>query len=75
MKITKVRTKLGEPMSPVSTELEPIIERMRSESTKPAADKITRNAMASRLVMEQGAPRYLLTGTDALPYLIFDATF
>ena len=75
MKITKVRTKLGEPLSPVSTELETIIERMRSETIKPAADKIARNAMASRLMMEQGTPRYLLTGTDALPYLIFDATF
>ncbi len=75
MKITKVRTRAGEPLSPVTTEFETIIERMRSESIKPAADKITRNAMASRLAMEQGMPRYLLTGTDALPYLIFDATF
>ena len=75
MKITKVRTKLGEPLSPVSTELETIIERMRSEAIKPAADRIARNAMASRLMMEQGTPRYQLLGTDALPFLIFDATF
>ncbi len=75
MKITKVKTKLGEPSSPVSADLEGIIERMRSETIKPAADKIARNAMASRLVMEKGAPRYLLMGTDALPYLIFGATF
>ena len=75
MKITKVKTKLGEPLSPVSTDLEGIIERMRSETIKAAADKIARNAMASRLVMEKGAPRYHLMGTDALPYLIFGATF
>ena len=75
MKITKVRTKLGEPLSPISTELEAIVERIRSEATKPAADRIVRNAMASRLMMEQGMPRYQLIGTDALPYLIFDATF
>jgi len=75
MKITKVTTKFGEPRSHVSTELEAVIERMRSETIKPAADKIARNAMSSRLMMKQGAPRYLLTGTDALPYLIFGATF
>ena len=75
MKITKVRTKLGEMQSPVSTELEAIVERMRSDDTKPAADVIARNAMYSRLMMDQGAPRYLLKGTDALPYLLFSATF
>ena len=75
MKITKVRTKLGEMQSPVSTELEAIVERMRSDDTKPAADVIARNAMYSRLMMDQGAPRYYLKGTDALPYLLFSATF
>ena len=75
MKITKVKTKLGEPQLPVTTDIEAVIERMSSETTKPAADRIARNAMASRLEMEKGAPRYHLMGTDALPYLIFGATF
>lgn len=75
MKITKVRTKLGELQSPVSTELEAIVERMRSEETKQTADVITRNAMYSRLMMEKGMPRYQLKGADNLPYLLFSATF
>jgi len=75
MKITKVTTRFGEPRSHISTELESVIERMRSDTIKPAADKIARNAMSSRLMMQQGAPRFHLTGTDALPYLIFGATF
>ena len=72
MKITKVKTKLGEPLSPVSTDLEGIIERMRSETIKAAADKIARNAMASRLVMERvlratisWAPMLCLTSSSA----------
>ena len=75
MKITKVKTKLGELLTPVSTELEAVIERMRSDKTKPAADKIALNAMASRLAMGQGTPKHQLLGTDELPYLIFGATF
>ena len=38
MKITKIKTKLGEFGSPVPTELESMVERMRSEDTKNAAD-------------------------------------
>ena len=75
MKITKIRTKMGELQSPVSTELEAVVESMRSDDTKQAADVIARDAMYSRLMMEQGAPRYHLNGTDALPYLLFSATF
>ena len=63
MKITKVTTKIGEPRSHVSTELELIIDRMRSEAIKPAADKIARNAMASRLMMER-VDQLILHGAD-----------
>ena len=34
MKITKIKTKVGEFQSPVSTELELMVERMRSKETK-----------------------------------------
>ena len=48
---------------------------MRSEETKKAADLIAHNAMASRLAMQEGMPRYHLEATNLLPYLIFTATF
>ena len=75
MKITKIRTKLGELHSPVSTELEAVVERMRSEDTKAVANKITAIALNSRLAEEQGAPRYYIEDCDRLPYLVFSATF
>ena len=75
MKITKVKTKLGEFCSPISTELDAIVERMRSEDTKEAAERIRMVAMQSRLMMEKGAARYLLKDADRLPYLLFGATF
>ncbi|MBQ9650155.1 MAG: hypothetical protein IJV25_07000 [Prevotella sp.] len=75
MKITKIKTKLGEFGTPVSTELETVVERMRSEDTKEAATRIRNSALQSRLMMEKGAPRYMLTDSDRLPYLLFSATF
>jgi hypothetical protein len=75
MKITKVKTKYGEFGSPVSTELEAIIERMRSDETRAAAERIRNVAMQSRLTIENGAPRYILEDADRLPYLLFSATF
>ena len=75
MKITKIRTKIGELQSPVSTEMELVVERMRSEDTKKVADTIARNAMMSRLAMQKGMPRYYIEATDQLPYLVFSTTY
>lgn len=75
MKITKIRTKLGEFQTPVTTDLDLVVARMLSEETKKAADLIAHNAMASRLAMQEGMPRYHLEATNLLPYLIFTATF
>jgi predicted P-loop ATPase len=74
-KITKIKTRLGELGAPVSVELDTIVERMQSDMTKAAADRIARVALASRLAMAEGMPRYVIRDTDRLPYLIFSATF
>ena len=75
MKITKVNTTAGQFRLPVSTELSSVIERMQEPRTKEIADRIASIAMQSRLMMEQGMPRYFIRDTDLLPYLIFSATF
>ena len=75
MKISKFKTRMGMPGTPVTTDIDTIVERMRSNETKDAAKSIAAVALKSRLAMAQGAPRYLLEGTDRLPYLVFSATF
>ena len=75
MKITKIKTKIGEFGTPVSTEISAVVEQIRSEKTKAAATRIASIALRSRLMMQQGAPRYYLNDKDRLPYLIFSATF
>ena len=75
MKITKIKTKGGEFRSPISTELGIIVERMRSDDIKDAADLIAKGCLHSRLAMKQGMPRYYLIDVDRLPYLMFGATF
>ncbi len=75
MKISKVKTKMGELGAPMTTELDTVVERMRSEATKAPAQRISRNALAGRLAMTGGAGAYLLGGADALPYLVFTGTF
>lgn len=75
MKITKIKTKTGKPGTPVTTELDTIVERMRSEDTKETAARIAAITLKSRLAMEQGAPRFKLGDCDRLPYLLFTATF
>ena len=57
MKITKVNTKYREYGSPVSTKLDAVVERMRSDETKATAEKIQADALHSRLIMEKGMPR------------------
>lgn len=75
MKITKIKTRLGEFGAPVTTELDSIVERMRSPKTKEATDPITRITLHSRLMMQKGMPRYFIQETDSLPYLVFSTTF
>jgi hypothetical protein len=75
MKITKIKTKAGAFGAPVTTDLDAIVERMRSPRTKEAADRVAAIALRSRLAIEQGAPRYHLIDSDRLPYLVFSATF
>ena len=75
MKITKIKTRIGEFGSPISVELSTIVERMRSDVTKPAAERIAAVALTSRLAMAEGMPRYFIKEADQLPYLIFSTTF
>ena len=75
MKITKIKTRLGEFGAPVTTELDSIVERMRSPKTKEATDPIARITLHSRLMMQKGMPRYFIQETDSLPYLVFSTTF
>ena len=75
MKITKVKTKRGEPGTPVTTGLDTIVERMRADDTKEKAARIAATSLRSRIAMEQGAPRLRLGDCDRLPYLLFTATF
>ena len=75
MKITKIKTKTGEFRSPVSTDLETVVERMRSDDTKEAASRIAAVALRSRLAEREGLPHFLIDDTDRLPYLVFSATF
>ena len=75
MKVTRIRTWQGELQTPATVEMDEVIGRMRSETTKAMADAVARSAMTSRLAMSEGLPRYELTGLDRLPYLVFGATF
>ena len=75
MKITKTKTRTGEFGAPVSTELNAVVERMRSEEIKEQADRIAAMTLKSRIVAEQGIPRFRLGDVDHLPYLMFSATF
>ena len=75
MKITKIKTNMGRFASPVTTELNMIVERMRSPKTKEAADHIAAIALRSRIAIEKGSPRFHLGDADKLPYLVFSTTF
>jgi len=75
MKITKIRTTMGELHAPATVELDDIVERMRSETTKAMADTVARNAMAARLAEKEGMAHFAIEGADRLPYLVFSATF
>ena len=75
MKITKIKTRMGQFGTPVTTDLDAVVERMRSPRTKEAADRIAAIALRSRIAIEKGSPRFHLGDTDKLPYIVFSATF
>lgn len=66
---------MGEFGAPVSVDLSAIVERMRSPEIKAEASKVAAITLHSRLMAEQGSPRYYIIDNDRLPYLIFSATF
>ena len=66
---------MGELHAPATVELDDIVERMRSETTKAMADTVARNAMAARLAEKEGMAHFVIEGVDRLPYLVFSATF
>jgi len=74
-KITKVKTKIGELGTPVTTEFETIVERMRSDATSDAAKRVASVVLHYRLAENEGMPRYYIKDADDLPYLVFSATF
>lgn len=60
IKITKIKTRGGELGAPITTDLDTIVERMRSDDTKDAAKRVAKVALASRLAEAQGMPRYYI---------------
>ena len=74
-KITKVKTKIGELGTPVTTEFETVVERMRSDATSDAAKRVASVVLHYRLAENEGMPRYYIKDADDLPYLVFSATF
>ena len=74
-KITKTKTTAGELGDPITTDLEAIVELMRSDDTKDAAKRVGAVALQSRLAEAQGVPRYYIEDADDLPYLVFSTTF
>ena len=49
MKITKVKTMVGEAQGLAAVEMEKIVERMRSETTKKMAEVIREEALLGRM--------------------------
>ena len=75
MKISKIKTSLGVFGVPMSVEIGAVVERMRSPKTKEVADRVAALALQSRIAMQQGSPRYMLSDADRLPYLVFSTLF
>ena len=75
MKITKIKTTLGALGAPISVEMDTIVAKMRSPSTREVASRVAAVALRSRLAMEKGAPRYMLNDANHLPSLVFSTTF
>ena len=75
MKITKVKTIDGILGMPVTTEMDAIVERMRSDTTRDAVQDIVRQANYRRLDPKNNHLLGALDATDKLPRLIFSGTF
>ena len=75
MKITKIKTKNGELGSPVTIELDAIVERMRSESTREAVREIASEAHSRLLDPKNNQLLGALGASDRLPRIVFSATF
>ena len=69
MKITKVKTKIGEFGPPVSTEISAVVEQIRSEKTKAAAIRIASIALRSRLMMQVQEELIVETPQDESMYV------
>ena len=54
MRISKIKTKVGELCTPVSAELSAVVERMRSGNNKEAAERIATSARLSKALEEAG---------------------
>ena len=75
MKITKVKTIDGILGMPVTTEMDAIVERMRSDTTRDAVQDIVRQTNYRRLDPKNNHLLGALDATDKLPRLIFSGTF
>jgi len=75
MKIAKVKTSCKKMGLPVNTELEAVVERMRLKSTREAVARIAEYAHLQRLLDDGKEQMGHFDGLDALPRLLFGATF
>lgn len=75
-RISKIKTKENSFGSPVSTSLDEIVSRMRSETHAQTVEDIAHYVTTALIEQqEKGWGRFHLTDLDTLPYLIFSATF
>ena len=75
MKITKVKTTDGVMGTPVTTSMDAVVERMRSDTTKDAVQSIAREAYSRTLNPKSDSLLGALGATDHLPWLVFSGTF
>lgn len=71
--ITKVKTVEGVFQKPVTTDLQAVADKLRSGDNEERAMRIAQHAMAASLSNDEYSGT--LIGVDALPYLLFSATF
>ena len=75
-RITKIKTKEGKPGLPVSTTLDEIVERMRSNAKGKTVEEIAQMVTWVLASQDENGTRYgHIKQLDELPYLIFSATF
>ena len=71
--ITKVKTQNGKFLKPVITDLAAVCEKLRSGDHAERVNKVAMSVTLSAINHSDG--RGTLEGVDALPYLLFSATF